>query len=1131
MDERIQMRNFRLGFMCLLTALLVAFVAGCGQETVTIPFVMSVTPTQGAKDVPITTNVTATFSQAMNPASITPTTFTLAGPGGVAVAGAASSPSYSGVTATFTPAVALAFGTTYTATITTGVATPGGAALMGNYVWSFTTLAASIPSVVIKTVTPTPFSQNVPLTGPLSIISATFSEAMTAATTDAAFTVEAQGGVALPGKAVLNAAGTLATFTPTSGTLAYSTTYTATITTGATSLAEGMTLAGNYVWTFTTLAPGIPFVSLVSPAQGLANVAVDAPITATFSIPMSPASVNGTTTFTVYAPNGVPVPGNAVLTGGTLATFTPTSGTLDYKTTYTATITTAATSVGGYPIVANYVWTFTTIAQGIPAVVPPPSPLPFASGVSLTSATAPISVTFSQPMNCASLQTAFTVKAPTGDVAVTSATPAVTCVLNGSGNTIATFMPAGGALPSYSTTYTATIGATATDTAGTALAGAYVWTFTTLAQGIPFVSSVTPTQGHPNVAVNAPIQASFSPTVPMSPVSMSAGTFTVYAPNGVQVPGNAALNAAGTLATFTPTSNGGLLAYGTTYTATIAGGTTTPAATSSVGGVPIVANYVWSFTTITAAPMVTATDPVTPSTVAPIVAEEVAVPLNQVITATFSELMDPTTIIGANFTLTWPSGTQSGTVSYISRANQLVFLPSSGGVPVNLLPDTEYTATITGGPTGVMDVAGTALQVTAPMVTNYTWNFHTVAGTSTKAPYLVKTVPGDTAVGVQAVNVPITQAINATFNEGMNTQTLFGTSTSPADFYVYLTSDATKTPLAGKYSYDPTSFIATFAPTNPLTAGDISYTATVVGATDLFGNVLVDPSPTPLYPNTWTFTTGTAAVQPVVLGPTITPFGGFGGSAGMTNSGISTVVNGDIGTTASSTLITGFHDDTVLPVVSAAGSTVGCTYTEVANSDIGLVTGEIYTNTPPPTIGCPDEGTPATMAIATEALAEAKAAYLALQSTTASTDPGNAPQGITLANTELGTLALTPGVYWSQTTVKITSGDLTLDAQGDPSATWVFQVGSALTVGEAGNPRSVILKNGAKASNIFWVCGSAATINGAGGGTFNGTIIASSGAISTGTAGTTTITTINGRLISLVASTTLVDTVINVPTP
>jgi len=79
-------------------------------------------------------------------------------------------------------------------------------------------------------------------------------------------------------------------------------------------------------------------------------------------------------------------------------------------------------------------------------------------------------------------------------------------------------------------------------------------------------------------------------------------------------------------------------------------------------------------------------------------------------------------------------------------------------------------------------------------------------------------------------------------------------------------------------------------------------------------------------------------------------------------------------------------------------------------------------------------------------------------------------------------------------------------------------------------PQSVILVNGAQAKNVYWQVGSAATINAAGGGTMEGTIISQAGAAFS-TAGNTTVVTLNGRVLSLNASVTLVDTVINVPGP
>jgi hypothetical protein len=133
----------------------------------------------------------------------------------------------------------------------------------------------------------------------------------------------------------------------------------------------------------------------------------------------------------------------------------------------------------------------------------------------------------------------------------------------------------------------------------------------------------------------------------------------------------------------------------------------------------------------------------------------------------------------------------------------------------------------------------------------------------------------------------------------------------------------------------------------------------------------------------------------------------------------------------------------------------------------------------------------------------------------------------------LGSTTIYPGVYKNASSVGITAGDLTLDAQGNPNATWVFQIGSTLTVGQAAVPRNVILANGAQAANVYWAVGTDVPhLEQSGGGTFNGTVIANGSAgIAVSTVNNTTITTINGRLISLNASTTLVDTVINVPAP
>src|ERR1035438_10209387 len=141
------MRKFGVGITCFPAALMIALIAGCGQEVVTVPTVVSTIPANGATGVPINQALSATFSMAMSPGTINSTSFTVTGPSGAAVAGAVT---YSGAVATFTPAATLAYSSIYTATITTGATNLGGASLLNNYVWTFTTITP--PPAVIAVV-------------------------------------------------------------------------------------------------------------------------------------------------------------------------------------------------------------------------------------------------------------------------------------------------------------------------------------------------------------------------------------------------------------------------------------------------------------------------------------------------------------------------------------------------------------------------------------------------------------------------------------------------------------------------------------------------------------------------------------------------------------------------------------------------------------------------------------------------------------------------------------------------------------------------------------------------------------------------------------------------------------------
>lgn len=123
--------------------------AGAGAPE-TAPTVSSETPPIGSSPAcPNTAIISVTFSKAMNPATINTTTFTLT-TGGVGVLGQVSYVAATDI-ATFTPLVALAPSTTYTAMITTGAADTFGNTLAASFMWMFTTSAACAPVAGVVT--------------------------------------------------------------------------------------------------------------------------------------------------------------------------------------------------------------------------------------------------------------------------------------------------------------------------------------------------------------------------------------------------------------------------------------------------------------------------------------------------------------------------------------------------------------------------------------------------------------------------------------------------------------------------------------------------------------------------------------------------------------------------------------------------------------------------------------------------------------------------------------------------------------------------------------------------------------------------------------------------------------------
>ena len=617
---------------------------------------------------------------------------------------------------------------------------------------------------------------------------------------------------------------------------------------------------------------------------------------------------------------------------------------------------------------------------------------------------------------------------------------------------------------------------------------------------VPTVTAVAPANNATGVPINTLVVAAFS--ADMSAATLNASTFTVSCPAATAISGTVSYVAASRVATFKPASN---LPANTICTATITTGATDTA------GVRIAANFVWTFTTGTtidvSRPGVTLTVPTT-TTPGP----TGGVATNTAITAVFTEELAPATVTTTSFTVTCPAPCvpPTGVVTYAPGTRTATFTPSAA-----LAAGTTYTVTLT---TLITDLSGNALggnQGALPAASNYVWSFTTAGPTAPANISVLSTNPSANGTGVCS-----NATINATFSVPSGTR-IDPLSVNTSTFTVTGPGPATTAVTASSVVLDAaTGRIATFTPQAALTAGGL-YTARLKSGTTGVKDLAI---PANVLGNDfiWTFTVSSTPCQaptgqpptgpaPFALG-SATSFGVFGGSAGTTNQGLLTVINGDLGTTAVSTAVTGFHD---------AGP--GCTYTETP-LNAGLVNGKIYTAAPPPTVACPSEGTPVTFAIATQARADALAAYNALVAQPGGPDPGAG---------NLGSLTLAPGVYTAASgSFMIQGGDLTLDAQGNANAVWVFQMATTLTVGGPGAafPRSIILANGALAKNVFWQVGSAATINAGGGGSMAGTIIAQAG-VSISTSGNVAIVTLNGRALSLGASVTMVNTVINVPAP
>lgn len=715
-----------------------------------------------------------------------------------------------------------------------------------------------------------------------------------------------------------------------------------------------------------------------------------------------------------------------------------------------------------------------------------------------------ISVTFNTDINPTTVNAAsFSIKQGSQIISGTVAPTANAAVF--------TFKPDAPLLPF--TKYTGTITTTVTDKFRTAMVADYVWTFTT----IPLLTiSASPSAGGTVVGAGTFAQGS---TVTVNATPNTGYTFTSWTDSGTttiasaspsyqfKMAGNRALVANFTLippAKFAVVLSSNPAAGGSTYgSGSYDVGSTVTVIESPNPGYTFV-NWTENGTVVSTSSSFQFTIAGNRTFVANftiIPALQFAVILSSSPAAGGTNTGSGSYTAGTSVTITASPNTGYSFVSFtengsvISTSSSFTFpINSTRTIVANFLINT-FTLTATANPAGGGTITknpdqpkydyGTQVLLTATPATGYTFTNWTENGTvaSTSAAYQVSMTRDRVLVAnFTTKSYTLNVVINPTGG---------GTVVKNPDRAAYdsgSTVQLTATPTSG----------FTFTSWN----GDASGSANPLTVT-MNANKNI----------TANFTAVIPAGQPVILG-TAANFGAFGGNAGITNQGINTVINnGGIGTTAASTLITGFHDNT------------GDKYTETP-LNIGNVTGRIYTDAPPPVIfgpGGPFGGNAVTKAIADQGLADANAAYISIS-------PASKPGGLDPGAGELGGLVLAPGIYKSASgTFKISLLDLTLDAKGDPNAVWIFQTAAGLTVGTPAGARNVKLIGQALAKNVFWYVGSAAVINYAGGGIMTGTVIANSGVTISSPASSVVgpQSIVNGRVLSLVSSVTMVNTTIN----
>jgi Fibronectin type III domain. len=262
--------------------------------------------------------------------------------------------------------------------------------------------------------------------------------------------------------------------------------------------------------TVTTLDVTPPRVTATSPANGQTAVSSFATVTATFSEPIDPTTINTTTFIVKITSTGAVVPGTVTYTATTrIAEFKPTSP-LPNPALLTATVTTGVKDLAGNKLGADFSWTFTTRDDSPPSVIST-SPADGATSVAPASA---ITATFSEAMDPTTItNSTITLKATSSGLGVNGT------VSYNTSTHIATFLP--NAPLSQTTGYTLTIAGSVKDLAGNQMGTAFSMSFTTGDTVPPTVLTVSPPNLATGVSPSTTVLVAFSEPMTASTITTS----------------------------------------------------------------------------------------------------------------------------------------------------------------------------------------------------------------------------------------------------------------------------------------------------------------------------------------------------------------------------------------------------------------------------------------------------------------------------------------------------------------------------------------------------------------------------------------------------------------------------------